>query len=67
MNIFKTKTSWTNGELGVLKVCAGSFYLLVGLYFHEFLINYIWIFRVIFAISVIWILLIWNKKEKIRS
>lgn len=67
MNIFKTRTSWTNGELGILKVCAGSFYLLIGLYFQKYLINYIWIIRIIFAISVIWILFIWSKKDKIRS
>ena len=36
MNFFKAKTSWSNAELIVLKICIASAYVLLGAYFHSF-------------------------------
>ena len=67
MNILKTKTSWTNLELGILKICAGSFYMMTGIYFYEYLKDYLWVIALLFTVTVIYLLLIWAKKEKIRA
>ncbi|MBK9328163.1 MAG: hypothetical protein IPM95_02380 [Sphingobacteriales bacterium] len=67
MNFLKTKTTWSNWELGLLKLGAGSCYLLIGLYFYEYLIQYIWIFRIACVVTIVWLLIIWSKKEKTRS
>lgn len=67
MNFLKTKTTWSNWELGLLKLGVGSFYLLIGLYFHEYLLQYLWIIRIICVVTILWLLMIWVKKEKIRS
>lgn len=67
MNILKTKTTWSNLELGILKICAGSFYMMIGIYFYEYLSHYLWVIGSLFVITVIYLLLIWTKKEKIRT
>lgn len=67
MNFLKTKTTWSNMELGVLKLCAGTFYISIGIYFHEYLQKYLAVFIAFFFISVIYLLILWFKKEKIRE
>lgn len=67
MNILKTKTTWSNLELGILKICAGSFYMMIGIHFYAYLKNYLFIIGGLFIITVTYLLLIWAKKEKIRT
>lgn len=64
MNFWKTKTSWSNMELGLLKTCVASAYIMIGTYFHKFLRDYFRIFGLIFSISVIWTIYLWIKKKE---
>ena len=64
MNFFKIKTSWSNLEIGLLKVCIGSVYILIGSYFHEFIKNYWLLFAAIFIITAIWVFNLWLLKMK---
>ena len=66
MNFFKIKTSWSNAELGVLKVCVASIYLMIGVFFHNFLSNYYVPLIIIFGITVIWTFYLWVTKMKNR-
>ena len=64
MNFFKIKTSWSNAEFILIKLCMASVYILVGSYFHEFFRNYYPFLIVIFAVTVIWFVYQWLKKMK---
>ncbi|MFZ4398983.1 MAG: hypothetical protein ACOYO1_03025 [Bacteroidales bacterium] len=64
MNFFNIKTSWSNLELGILKICVGSVYIIIGSYFHEFINKYIFLFAAIFLATAIWIFSLWIKKMK---
>jgi len=64
MNFLKIKTSWSNLELGLIKICVGVIYMIAGVYFHEFLANYLLILAAIFVITAIWTFLLWIKKMK---
>ncbi|WDF62650.1 hypothetical protein [Flavobacterium sp. KACC 22763] len=64
MNFFKIKTSWSNAEFILIKLCMASVYILVGSYFHEFFENYYSVLIVIFAVTVIWFVYQWLKKMK---
>ncbi|MFH6993616.1 hypothetical protein [Flavobacterium sp. FlaQc-48] len=64
MNFFKIKTSWTNGEFTIIKLCIASAYILIGSYFHDFIKNYYTPIVVIFGITVIWFVYLWVKKMK---
>lgn len=64
MNFFKIKTSWSNAEFILIKLCMGSVYILVGSYFHDFFRNYYPVLIVIFAVTVIWFVYQWLKKMK---
>ncbi|MCM0668418.1 hypothetical protein [Flavobacterium tyrosinilyticum] len=64
MNFFKIKTSWSNAEFILIKLCMASIYILVGSYFHDFFRNYYPVLIVIFAVTVIWFVYQWLKKMK---
>ncbi|WP_262710903.1 hypothetical protein [Flavobacterium foetidum] len=40
MNFFKIKTSWSNAEFILIKLCMASAYIFIGSYFHDFFENY---------------------------
>lgn len=53
MKIFKTWTfQWW--EIGLIKVCLISLGILFGLYFREYLINLLWLWWVLFALTAIY-------------
>ncbi len=64
MNFLNAKTSWSNKELGLLKICIGSVYVLVGAYFHDFFMRNYAIFLAIFGVTVVWSVYLWIKKSK---
>jgi len=67
MNFFKIKTSWSNAELIVLKVCIATAYILVGAYFHSFFRNHYVPVLVIFGVTVIWSVYLWVTKMKTKK
>ncbi len=64
MNFFKIKTTWSNAELVVLKLCIATAYLLVGGYFHAFIRQYDVPVLIIFGITCIWSVYLWIVKMK---
>ncbi|WP_343695329.1 hypothetical protein [Flavobacterium sp.] len=67
MNFFKIKTSWSNAEFILIKLCMASIYILVGSYFHDFFQNYYAPLLIIFGITVIWFVSAWLKKLNSKS
>ena len=67
MNFFKIKTTWSNIELGLLKICVGSIYLVIGAYFHKFIKDYFIVFVIVFIITAIWTFNLWLKKMKTKK
>ncbi len=67
MNFFKMKTSWSNAEFILIKLCMASVYILAGSYFHEFFENYYSVLIVIFAVTAIWFVYQWLKKMKAQK
>jgi hypothetical protein len=64
MNFLSAKTTWTNAEFGIFKACVISYGILIGLYFNEFLKNYLAFFWIIFAIAAVWTIVLWVNKMK---
>ncbi|WP_173971141.1 hypothetical protein [Flavobacterium bizetiae] len=64
MNFFKIKTTWTNAEFIIIKLCIASAYLFIGSYFHNFIQYYYVPLLVIFVVTVIWFVYLWLKKMK---
>ncbi|MFH7004765.1 hypothetical protein [Flavobacterium bizetiae] len=64
MNFFKIKTTWTNAEFIIIKLCIASAYLFIGSYFHNFIKDYYVPLLVIFGITLIWFVYLWLKKMK---
>lgn len=67
MNFFKIKTSWSNAEFIMIKICMASIYISVGSYFHEFFKNYYWALLEIFAFTAVWFVYRWWKKMKAQK
>ncbi|MFC0776496.1 hypothetical protein [Flavobacterium sp. HJSW_4] len=67
MNFFKIKTSWSNAEFILIKLCMASVYILVGSYFHEFFENYYSVLIAVFIVTVIWFVYQWLKKMKSQN
>ncbi len=64
MNFLKTKTSWSNIELGIFKICVLSAGIILGMYFFEYLKKYtLQISGVLLFTSIITVYL-WIKKMK---
>ena len=64
MRFLRTITSWSNAELGLLKLCLSCFGICIGLYFHEYLQAWLAYFFAVYIIMAIWALLLWFKKIK---
>lgn len=64
MNFFKIKTSWSNTEFIVLKLCIASAFIFIGSYFHDFFSQYWNPILIIFAITLLWSVYLWIKKMK---
>jgi len=64
MNFFKIKTSWSNAEFIVLKLCIATAYVLIGAYFHAFFRQYNVAVLIVFAITCSWSVYLWIKKMK---
>ncbi|MBF7090377.1 hypothetical protein IUY40_02305 [Flavobacterium sp. ALJ2] len=64
MNFFKIKTSWSNAEFIILKLCIASAYILIGTYLHDFFSNYYTPLIILFGITVIWSVYLWLNKMK---
>lgn len=64
MNFFKIKTTWTNAEFIIIKLCIASAYLFIGSYFHNSIQYYYVPLLVIFVVTVIWFVYLWLKKMK---
>lgn len=64
MDFFKIKTSWSNAEFIILKLCIATAYILIGSYFHDFFSNYYPPLIILFGITVIWSIYLWLNKMK---
>ncbi|MFD1601866.1 hypothetical protein ACFSJW_17615 [Flavobacterium artemisiae] len=64
MNFFKIKTSWSNAEFILIKLCMASAYLFIGSYFHDFFAAYYNVLFVVFGFTVVWFVYQWLKKMK---
>jgi hypothetical protein len=64
MNFFKIKTSWSNAEFIVLKLCVATAYILVGCYFHNFFRTWYIPVLLVFGITCIWSVYLWISKMK---
>ena len=67
MNFFRAKTTWSNAEFIIIKLCIASAYILIGSYFHDFVKDYYLPLFIIFGITVIWFVFLWWKKMKNRA
>ena len=67
MNFFRIKTSWSNAEFIVLKLCIASAYVLIGAYFSDFLLGFVVNLVAVFAVTVVWSVYLWLKKMKNRT
>ncbi|MBS1668561.1 MAG: hypothetical protein JST58_14385 [Bacteroidetes bacterium] len=64
MNFLKAKTSWTNAEFIVFKLCVASIYVLIGAYFHQFFHRFYIPVLILFLVMVVWTLYLWLMKMK---
>jgi hypothetical protein len=64
MNFFSTKTSWSNSEFIILKLCIGMAYLFIGASFHEFVLAWKIPVLMVFLITLTWSMALWVKKMK---
>lgn len=62
MNFLFIKTLWTNIELGLIKISATAFGILLGIYFSEFLKSYLVLLGIVFVITAIGGIILWVKK-----
>lgn len=67
MNFFKIKTSWSNTEFILIKLCMASVYIFIGSYFHNFFESYYIPLLIVFAVTAIWFVCEWLKKMKSKS
>ncbi len=67
MNFFRIKTSWSNAEFIVLKLCIASAYVLIGAYFSDFLLGFVVPLVAVFAVTVVLSVYLWLKKMKNRT
>ena len=62
MSFMWKKTSWSNAELALIKADLFCIYALVGAFFHEFFMEYVWVWLAIFAILTVWTFTLWVRK-----
>lgn len=64
MNFLKLKSTWTNAELIILKICIATAYLMVGSYFDDLFDGYFYHLIIVFAITLAWGTYLWIQKMK---
>jgi hypothetical protein len=64
MNFLKSRTTWTNLELGIVKICLVSAGVALGSYFHQYLQPFVFYFLGIYLVLGLIVLTIWARKEK---
>ncbi len=64
MNIFDKKTTWSNLEFIPFKICIGTAYLLIGMYFHEYVKQYKTLIIILFVFTWIVTMYMWLHKMK---
>ncbi|MDF2438700.1 MAG: hypothetical protein K0Q95_3076 [Bacteroidota bacterium] len=64
MNFLKKRTSWSNFDLGIIKICVGSIGVSIGAYFHRYLENNLAIFIGIYVISGFYLFRKWTQQLK---
>jgi hypothetical protein len=64
MNFFKRKTTWSNAQFIIIKLCIASGYILIGSYFHDFFKHYYAPLLIVFAVTTIWFVFLWWHKMK---
>ncbi len=64
MRFLQLLTTWSNAELGLLKVCLICFGISAGIYFYDYVKPWFGHFFIVFVITAIWALLLWIKKLK---
>lgn len=64
MSFLKKRTSWTNAEIGLIKICVLSAGCMIGLFFHDWLEKYLAAFLIIFLITTPRVFYLWWIKMK---
>lgn len=64
MNFFFIKTIWSNLELSLIKTPVTAYGILLGIYYTEFLRDYIELLWIVFAVTAVWTIILWAKKMK---
>jgi len=64
MKFLKIKTSWSNAEFGLFKACVISYGMLIGIYFYEYVKNWVVPIWIVLGITATWTILLWVKKMK---
>ncbi len=64
MGYFTKKTEWQNWEFGILKGAVLSIGILAGIYFEDYLENYLVLFWLIAIGGSLWTSYIWIKRMK---
>jgi hypothetical protein len=64
MNFFKIKTSWSNAEFILIKLCMASAYIFIGSNFHDFFKEHYNILFIVFGFTAVWFVYQWLKKMK---
>lgn len=64
MSFLNKKMSWTNAEFIPLKVCIAAAYLYLGSTFSEFFLTYKGVILGLFAVSLVYVMMLWVKKMR---
>jgi hypothetical protein len=64
MNFLFIKTTWSNLELYLLKICIICSGIATGICFYDILKNFINLFLIAFGVTGIWAVILWIKKMK---
>jgi hypothetical protein len=66
MNFFRINSTWSNAEFLIIKICLVSLGFAAGMYFYEYLKEYMFVFAMIYVITAIVCGYLWVKKMKGR-
>ena len=64
MNFVKARTTWSNGEFIVFKLCVTCGYLIIGAYFHALFSKFYIPLFIVFGMSLVWTVSLWLKKMR---
>ncbi|HLP11670.1 MAG TPA: hypothetical protein VK177_07015 [Flavobacteriales bacterium] len=62
MRFLKIKTTWTNTELGLLKLCLVCAGISLGLYFYKYVVEMFWGFVFVATLTGAYLFIQWFKK-----